>query len=186
VLKGLFGDGPFTFHGEHYTITELDGQPKPVQRPHPPLLIGGGGRRTLTLAAREADIVGFAPRTMAGQRSDPRSLTFAATEEKLGWVREAAGERFPSLELNAYPSSWPATVTNDPRAEAGRVIDGLRARTGVELTIDEVLTSPHLFVDSIDGFVERFTMLRERLGISSFMVDDIGAFAPVVERLAGS
>ncbi len=54
VLKGLFGDGPFTFQGRHYAITDHDGQPKPVQKPHPPLLIGGGGRRTLSLAAREA------------------------------------------------------------------------------------------------------------------------------------
>ena len=50
VLKGCFADGPFSFAGEHYTITDLDGQPKPVQRPHPPFLIGGGGRRTLSLA----------------------------------------------------------------------------------------------------------------------------------------
>ncbi len=51
VLKGCFADGPFSFAGEHYTITDYDAQPKPVQRPHPPFLIGGGGRRTLTLAA---------------------------------------------------------------------------------------------------------------------------------------
>src|SRR5688572_20845908 len=57
VLKGCFADGPFSFSGEHYTITAHDAQPKPVQRPHPPFMIGGGGRRTLTLAAREAQIV---------------------------------------------------------------------------------------------------------------------------------
>ena len=64
VLKGCFADGPFSFAGEHYTITDLDGRPKPVQRPHPPFLIGGGGRRTLALAGREADIVGLAPRIL--------------------------------------------------------------------------------------------------------------------------
>jgi probable F420-dependent oxidoreductase len=53
VLKGAFADGPFSFTGEHYTITDLDGQPKPVQKPHPPFLIGGGGRRTLEMACRE-------------------------------------------------------------------------------------------------------------------------------------
>ena len=58
VIKGCFADGPFSFAGEHYTITGHDGLPKPVQRPQPPLFIGGGGRRVLTLAAREADIVG--------------------------------------------------------------------------------------------------------------------------------
>jgi probable F420-dependent oxidoreductase len=186
VLKGCFGDGPFSFAGEHYTITELDGQPKPVQRPHPPFLIGGGGRRTLTLAGREADIVGLAPRILPGQRSDPRSLTLAAAAEKIEWVREAAGDRFDDLVFNVYPSTWPITLTDDRRAEAAKVVDGLRGRTDVDLTVDDVLESPHLFVDSIDGLVARFQMLRERLGITSFMVGDIDELAPVVERLAGT
>ena len=186
VLKGCFADGPFSFAGEHYTITDYDAGPAPIQRPHPPIFIGGGGRRVLTLAAREADIVGFAPRTAGNQRSDPLTITAAATEEKLGWVREAAGERFASLEFNVYPSLWPVTLTDDPRAEAGRVIDHIRERNGVELSVDEVLESPHIFVNSVDGFVEKFRVLRERFGISSFMVGDVDELAPVVERLAGT
>ena len=67
-----------------------------------------------------------------------------------------------------------------------KVVDGLRGRTAVDLTEDDVLESPHLFVDSVDGLVERFRMLRERLGITSFMVGDIDELAPVVERLAGT
>ena len=104
VLKGCFADGPFSFAGEHYTITDYDAQPKPAQRPHPPFLIGGGGRRTLTLAAREAQIVGLAPRILPSRAPDPRSVTFEGTREKIDWVREAAGERFDELELNVYPS----------------------------------------------------------------------------------
>jgi probable F420-dependent oxidoreductase len=186
VLKGCFADGPFSFAGEYYTITDYDAGPAPIQRPHPPIFIGGGGRRVLTLAAREADIVGFAPRTAGNQRSDPLTITAAATEEKLGWVREAAGDRFASLEFNVYPSLWPVTLTDDPRAEAGRVIDHIRDRNGVELSVDEVLGSPHIFVNSVDGFVEKFRILRERFGISSFMVGDLDELAPVVERLAGT
>jgi probable F420-dependent oxidoreductase len=186
VLKGLFGDRPFTFQGRYYTITGHDGQPKPVQRPHPPLLIGGGGRRTLSLAAREADIVGLAPRQLSGQRVEPRSLTLAATEEKIAWVRDAAGDRFDGLELNVYPSSWEIVVTDHARAEAGRVIDHLRKRTGTELTVDEVLESPHLFIGSVDALVDKIQGLRSRLGISSFMLGEVDELAPVVERLAGT
>ena len=186
VLKGCFADGPFSFAGEHYTITEYDAGPKPVQRPHPPFLIGGGGRRTLTLAAKEADIVGLAPRILGEQRADPRSITFAATAEKIGWVREAAGDRFADLTFNIYPSVWPVTVTDDVHAEARAVIDHLKGRTGIELTETEVRESPHLFIGSVDGFVEKFESLRERLGITSIMVGGVDELAPVVERLAGT
>jgi alkanesulfonate monooxygenase SsuD/methylene tetrahydromethanopterin reductase-like flavin-dependent oxidoreductase (luciferase family) len=192
VLKGCFTGEAFSFSGEHYTLSDHVGVPTPVQRPHPPLFIGGGGRRVLSLAGREADIVGLAPRTLATPaggpvvRSDPRSITIEATEEKIGWVREAAGDRFGSLELNVYPTGSPPEVTDSPRKVAADVLDGIRARTGVELDVDAYLASPHVFIGSVDGLVAKFRELRERLGISSFMVGDVDALAPVVERLAGT
>jgi probable F420-dependent oxidoreductase len=185
VFKGLFADGPFSFAGTHYTITEMDGQPKPIQRPHPPFMIGGGGRRTLSIAGREADIVSLAPRILGEQRGDPRSITWAATEEKLGWVRAAAGDRYDDLEFNVYPSQWPIVITDDLHGEARKVIERVASRTGVELTEDEVIQSPNIFIGSVDRFVEKFEELRERLGISSFMVGEIDELAPVVERLTG-
>ena len=77
-------------------------------------------------------------------------------------------------------------MTDDARGEAARVVDHLRGRTPVDLTIEDVLESPHLFVGSIEGLVEKLLMLRDRLGISSFMVGDIDELAPLVERLAGT
>ncbi|MEO6702658.1 MAG: TIGR03621 family F420-dependent LLM class oxidoreductase [Jatrophihabitantaceae bacterium] len=186
VLKGMFSGVPFSFAGEYYTITDYAAQPLAVQRPHPPFFIGGGGRRTLTLAGREADIVGLAPRIRANATLDAASLTLAATREKVGWVREAAGDRFESLEFNTYPSGWPATITDDLHGEARRVIDKLRARTGVELTEDEIIDSPHVFIGSVDRLVEKFLQLREELGISSILLGEIDELAPVLERLSGS
>jgi probable F420-dependent oxidoreductase len=187
ILKGCFAEGPFSFSGEHYTITGHDGVPKPVQRPHPPFFLGGGGRRLLTLAGREAQIVGLAPRIAVGDRPrvDAWSLTAAAAEEKIGWVREAAGDRFGELELNTYPNGGPTVITNDPRAEAARRADRIRAQTGVELSVEEILDSPHTFVGSVKDLTRKFVELRERFGISSFLVDDLDALAPVVEELAG-
>ncbi len=186
VLKGCFADGPFSFAGEHYTITDYDAQPKPVQRPHPPIMIGGGGRSTLTLAAREADVVGLAPRMLGARGSDPQSITFDATAEKIGWVRDAAGDRFDDLILDAYPSGWPAVLTDDPRAEAAKLVAHLSGRTPVDLTVDEVLDSPHVFIGTVESFVEKFERLREELGITSFMMGDVDDLAPVVERLSGT
>lgn len=190
VLKGCFADGPFSYAGEHYTVTNHDGIPKPVQRPHPPLFIGGG-RRTLALAGREADIVGLAPRTLTSAsgetvRSDPRSITIAATEEKISWIREAAGDRFDGLELNVYPTGTGPIVTDHPRQAAAEVLDGIRARTRIDVDVDEYPASPHVFIGSVDGLAAKLVELRDRLGISSFMVGDIDTLAPVVERLAGT
>jgi probable F420-dependent oxidoreductase len=186
VLKGCFGHEAFSFSGEHYTITDYDAYPKPVQRPHVPFFIGGGARPTLELAAREADIVGLAPRILSGQRADPRSMTWAAAEEKIGWVREAAGDRFDDLSFNVYPSGAPIIVTDDLRGEARKVIDRMKERTGIELTEQEIIDSPHIFIGSIDRFVEKFSELRERLGVNSFLVGSLDELGPVVERLAGT
>lgn len=185
VLKGCFSDGPFSFDGRFYRIADYDAGPTPVQRPHPPFLIGGGGRRTLALAAREAQVVGLAPRVEAGSRRDMTSLTWAATEEKIGWVREAAGDRFGELRLNVYPSAVPPTIVEDARGEAGRVADALAAVGGRRLTEDEVLESPQLFIGSLARLEEKFIAMREGLGISSIMVGELGPLDPLVERLAG-
>ena len=187
VLKGCFADGPFSFSGAHYTITGHDGTPKPAQRPHPPIFLGGGGQRLLTLAARQAQIIGLAPRLVNSDppRLDALSLTAAATEEKIGWIREAAGDRFGELELNTYPTGGPTVVTDHPRAEAHRRADRIRAQTGVELTVEEILDSPHVFIGSIKDLTRKFAGLRERFGISSFLIDDVDALAPVVQELAG-
>jgi probable F420-dependent oxidoreductase len=190
VFKGCFGEEKFSFDGRHYTITDYDAQPKPVQRPHPPIFIGGGGKRLLTLAAKEAQIIGLAPRLARDEQGlptlDTPSITAAATEEKIGWIREAAGDRFAELELNSYPTGGPMVLTNDARGEARRRVDKLRERTGVELTVEEIMESPHVFIGSVQELTQKFIDLRERFGVSSFLVDDMETFAPIVEELAGT
>jgi probable F420-dependent oxidoreductase len=182
VLKGCFGDGPFSYAGRHYRITDHDAGPQPVQRPHPPFMIGGGGRRILSLAAREAQIVGLAPTAPGGQL---RRFTRETTRQQVAWVREAAGARFDELVLNAYPSFHPLTITDDTRGEARRVADALRQHAGVDLTDEEVLDSAHLYIGSLDALVEKIERLREELGISSFMLGEPDEMWPLVERLAG-
>lgn len=178
VMKGYFGDAEFSYDGAHYTIRSLTGEPKPVQRPHPPFFIGGGGKRLLTLAGREAQIVGLAPRLLPGgpPRVDPSSLTMAAAEEKVGWVRAAADGR--PLEINTYPAGGPITITNNAREAAAELA------TKHSLTVEEVLESPHVFIGSVDSLVAKLTEMEERLGITSVMTGDLDALAPVVERLA--
>ncbi len=186
VLKGCFAHGPFSYTGEHYTITDYDAGPVPVQRPHPPFFIGGGGRGTLSLAGREAQTVGLAPRLLPGPSADPRSMTFEAAAEKIAWVREAAGDRFDDIELNIYPSSSPVVVTDQPRPHLVEVAATLTARSGIAISADELADSPHVFIGSVQGLTEKLQRLREELGISSVMVGEVGELALVVERLAGT
>jgi len=186
VLKGCFGDGAFSFSGRHYRIADYDAGPTPVQRPHPPFLIEGGQRRILSLAAREAQIVGLAPTAPPrGAAAAPARYTLAATRRQVAWVREAAGDRFADLELNVYPSSYPIVITDHARAEARRAVDHLREAAGVELSEDDVLASPHLYIGSVEMVVEKMLRLRAELGISSFMTGELHELLPVVERLVG-
>ena len=185
ILKGLFGDETYSFEGKHYTITAMEGRPKPVQKPHPPILIGGGGKRVLQLAGREAQLVGFAPR-IGAKVGGYQSCTFEATREKVQWVKDAAGARFDQIELNTYPSFRPASVTDDPRKAAGELLARINERAPSGLTVDELLDSPHVFIGTVGQLVEKFTRLRDELGISNVMVGSgLEDFAPVVERLAG-
>ncbi len=186
VLKGLFAEGPFSFHGRHYQIDGLEGRPRPVQQPHPPFLIGGGGRRMLQLAGREAQVVGLAARIPAPYRHNAQSCLAEATAEKLSWVREAAGARFAALELNTYPVLAPIRVTPAALAAARDLAGELQARDGGELSADALLDSPHLFFGTVEQLVEKCLRLRERFGISYIMAGGaMEEFAPVVERLAG-
>jgi probable F420-dependent oxidoreductase len=187
ILKGLFGDGPFSVRGKHYAITEMEGLPKPVQRPHPPLLIGGGSRRLLTLAAREADVVGLVPRSDTLERGDFADWLPAATTEKVGWVRKAAGQRFERLELNLCNPLWPVQITGQARRVASEIAAQIEGRFGMRVTPDELLASPYVFIGSVDDLVDKLTELRDCFGVRSVMLGELDdRVTPIVERLAGT
>ena len=179
IVKGLLGDGPLSFAGEHYNISGLDGLPKPVQRPHPPIIIGGGGRRVLELAAREADIVGINVDLRAGRidESAGPNATVAATDQKLAWIRDAAGARFADLELQVRVHL--ALITDDRKTMADLLAPGLG------LTPAQSLKSPHALAGTIEQIVDDLVERRERWGISviGLSADAIEPFAPIVAKL---
>ena len=179
LVKLLCADGPATFSGEHYDVTDLALAPKPVQCPHPPLLVGGG-RRVLEVAARHADTVGLAPTARDDGTLDPASIGAARTERKLRWLREAAGPRFHALELDVFV--YAIMVTDDAPATADRLA------ADFALPGPDVLASPHALIGTPDGIVATLQERRERYGISSVTVgeDLVDAIAPIVARLAGT
>jgi len=181
VIKGAFGDEPFSFTGDHYRITAYKGLPKPVQRPCPPLLIGGGGRRVLSIAAREADIVGINGTMTAGVVGPEALATMSAeaVDDKVAITKAAAGDRFGSIEMNIR--AFMVNVTTK-RTET---MDGIAGAIGVERSMIEA--SPFALIGTTEQIVDDLVARRERWGFSYVIVggDDVEPFAPVVAALAG-
>ncbi len=182
IIKGLWGPGPTNVAGRWYRVEGLDGTPKPLQQPHPPITIGGGSKRVLQLAGREADIVGFIPSMKAGVVNEQTgaSATPAAIERRLGWVREAAGDRFGQLELQVRLEL--ALVTDDPDP----IFDSLSG--GFGLTPDEARQTPYALLGSTSHMAHQLRERRDRWGFSYIGVprEAAEALAPVVAELAGT
>jgi probable F420-dependent oxidoreductase len=182
VIKGAWSDGPLDFEGAHYTIQAYEGYPKPVQKPHPPIVIGGGAPRVLRLAGKEADIVGINPNLRKGAITDDavKSALAEATVQKIGWIREGAGDRFDDLELQIR--YFVCAITDDRRKLAEAVAGGF----GLEA--DEALESGVALVGTVDECCDLLVQRREEWGVSYVVVgdDQFESFAPVVERMAGT
>lgn len=184
ILKGLAAEGPLDFQGEHYRISGLEGMPKPVQKPLPPLYIGGGGKRLLTFAAREADIVGFAAKALPEGGLDVLDIRDEAFQRKLAWVRDAASAASRDPELNIVIFVF--EVTDDPQGAAQRHAERL---TG--LTPEEVLASLYTLIGTIDQIADELRRQRAEYGLT-YTVLNTGVeehphqFAPVVEMLKGT
>ena len=167
LLKTLLAGRPAEVTGRYYPVAGAEVSPRPVQQPHPPILIAGSGKRLLTLAAREADIVALGVEPDAPE---------AALAEKIAWLREAAGERFPRLELNVDLMAVGEQVPHYVSAQLGQTADQL-ARLGAACAL----------TGTVDEMCATLLRRREALGISYILVADelMEALAPVVERLAG-
>jgi probable F420-dependent oxidoreductase len=187
VFDQCFGGGPVDVQGQFGVhATGFSAIPQPIQRPRPPLAIGGGGPKVLALAARKADIVAFNMSNAAGKLGPqgPRSATLEQTAAKVGIVREAAGDRFEqlTLEIGAYFT----IVTTDALAAARELPAATRGM--FDLEPEEVLEHPHVLIGTVDAICDRLVERRERFGFSYVTIReaDMETFAPVVARLAGS
>ncbi len=182
VLKGLFAPGPFSFAGDHYQISELDGTPKPATATGPKFLIGGGGRRVLRFAAANADIIGVNASihsgeidTAAAQDALPSSI-----DEKVAWVREAAGPEIANKEINAWLSV--ASITDDRDNFAA-------ALAGVFGTDPEsVVQAPLVLIGSASQVIEQLHARRERWGYNYTVIpgNEAESFASIIAELTGT
>jgi probable F420-dependent oxidoreductase len=186
VIKGLWSGQAFSFEGKHYQINGLESFPRPFQsaeRSQPRLLLGGGRKRMLQLAGREADIISLLTTSVGSGVlvSEPQERSAEALDEKLGWIKAGAGERYGQIELNIMPS----LLISDQRRAAS---DGFLAQQGWSgISYETLWEMPSVLIGSLDQICDLLIERRERFGISYYVIRDsqFEAFAPVVARLAG-
>ena len=181
VIKQCFTGEKFSYNGSHYRITDYASFPKPVQS-HVPILVGGGGKRVLSIAAREADIIGINPNLRAGAvgLDATKDSLQDQTDRKLDWVREAAGARMSDIEIQMR--FFVCRVTDDRMALA----KAIAPRFGVEP--EEALESGTALVGTETEIIEQLHKRRERWDLSYVVVGDgnIDEFAPIVAKLTGN
>lgn len=182
VLRACWAGGTASYEGKHFRLTEATNDPLPARPGGPPVLVGGGGKRVLQLAATKADIVSFVPNMSAGRvgRESAANATGAATEEKLAWVREAAGSRFGDIELHTNLTNVFVTDDRHPMME--------KVARGYGLTDPaEALDIPHVVIGTVAQCVEQLLERRAATGISHYTVFEanLDAFAPIMSELVG-
>ncbi|SUA74980.1 F420-dependent glucose-6-phosphate dehydrogenase [Nocardia otitidiscaviarum] len=189
ILDVLLRGQECHFEGKHYRVRGIKGAPRPRQGPRPPLATGGGGPRLLRLAARHADIISVVPPTTPAGRMLLSGITLDRTVERVRIIREAAGPRFPEIELN-----WAITaviVTDDRERAAAMALDaidkGLHPNLDVDvrLSVEQILESPYVAIGTHEQIADHIRRVRQLTSMSYVGVfpTQMEAFAPVIPLL---
>ena len=179
IMKSLWSEDETTFAGRYYKVVGARCNPRPASPPR--VIVGGGSKRILTVAAEQADIVGVNTSLASGEKGGDLAsqATFDHYDRCLAWVRDAAGDRFGSLELQI--AAFAVMVVGSRRAAA-------RSATMLGFDGETALDLPIVLIGTVDELCERLVERRERWGFSTVVVpgDAMETFAPVVARLAGT
>jgi probable F420-dependent oxidoreductase len=178
IIKMYFQEETVNFSGRYYQVKALPASIKTVQKPHPPIYVGGGSKRILSIAAREADIVGLTARS-TNNGVDWTSALTEANQAKMGWIRQAAGQRFEQLSFSN--TIFIAAVTDYARPAAQQI------GSHIGLTAEQALDCAHILIGSVEQIVEELQRRRELFGISLIEVAEphMDILGPVIARLAG-
>ncbi len=186
IIKGLFEAHSLSFAGRHYQVSAAEGLPRPVQAPHPPILIGGGGPQVLGVAARHADIIGIHARLPAGEDHGAIARDFdeSAIAAKVAIARsalEAAGRSTASVDFQftiyaCHLVDGPAASSAEPSSFGRRLL----------ADPDLASRSPAVLTGTLAAVVERLHAIRETHGFNVIKLSgDPVANAAIVRELAG-
>lgn len=182
IMKQLWRDGTANLQGEHYAVTNAQGHPRPASSSSPKIVIGGGGKKVLSVAAREADIIGVNPNLNAGYVGPEVAASSKGDlyRERIQWIREAAGDRFDDLELQCL--TFMVQFTDDRQ----QAYENLAPMFG--LTPEEAMDVPIALAGTVEEIIETLQRRREEYGFSYVVVHEpeMEAFGEVVAKLAGT
>ncbi len=182
IIRSMWSNETTTFSGEHYRVTDVPLNLEVDSAAPPQILIGGGGRKLLTVAGKHADIVGINPMLPEGRITPEAALDLAPERmvEKIGWLRAAAedaGRDFNDIELNGLV--FMAAVTDDPKP-AYEMVAG-----NFGLSLEQIVDSPLLLVGSPAELVDKLEQRREQTGVSYLVIqgDDMAQLELFAEHV---
>ncbi|MGW4369873.1 LLM class F420-dependent oxidoreductase [Nocardia takedensis] len=189
ILDVLLRGQECTFEGAYYQVRGVKGTPRPRQGPRPPICTGGGGPKMLRLAAKHADIISIVPVTTKNGKGLLSGITLEKTIEKVELIKEAAGDRFPDIELN-----WAITaivITDDREKTAEMALSALDRglhpdlEVDVKLSVEDILASPYVAIGTFEEIAEQLRTVRRLTSMSYVGVfpTQMDAFAPVIPML---
>jgi probable F420-dependent oxidoreductase len=182
IMRSMWTTGRASLAGQYYNVTEAVGTPTPVTPGGPPLVIGGGSKRILTLAGQYAQTVSIVPSLAAGVIGAEVAAESVVEKysDRVQWARSAAGDRATDLEFQC----WTAVVQVVPNAD--ELFTNLAPAFG--LTPDQLRQAPIALVGTVEEIIETLCKRREELGFSNIVVHEaeMDALAPVIAELAGT
>jgi probable F420-dependent oxidoreductase len=182
IMRAMWTDGSATLPGEYYNVANAEGTPKPVTPGGPPLVIGGGSKRILTLAGQYAQTVSIVPSLAAGVMGSDMAAESVVEKyaDRVKWARAAAGDRADELEFQC----WTAVVMVVPNA--AEIFEQMAPAFG--LTPAQLSAAPIGLVGTTEEISETLQQRREEFGFSNIVLHEaeMDAIAPVVAALAGT
>ena len=179
IMKSLWSEDVTTFAGTHYNVAGASCTPRPALSPR--VIVGGGSKRVLTVAAEQADIVGVNTSLASGEKGGDLegAATFDHYDRCLAWVRDAAGDRFGTIELQIAAFAVMVVASARGAAQIAKML-GFNGEGALDL--------PIVLIGTVDELCERLIERRQRWGFSNVVVpgEAMEMFAPVVARLAGT
>jgi probable F420-dependent oxidoreductase len=171
VIRSLWTRERTTFEGEFYRLKDAFSVPKPAQKPHPPILLGGSGKGLLRIAARHADVVNVVADTGRVATVDPREVakvTDAAFRGKLDFLRaeiQAAGRDVSAVTLSS--TIFIAQLVDD-RDTARSFAEALGSMFG--LPGDEIRRTPLALIGTSEECIVELRRREREWGITHYVL----------------